>query len=65
MPRKNTVRAWKVFDYALCKTATAAFNTIQFFNAWIKPAPSFIPAWSDKPSIELAGSKDRRVWSVP
>jgi uncharacterized radical SAM superfamily Fe-S cluster-containing enzyme len=52
MPRKTSARVWKYFDAALCGTATAAFNTIQFFNSRMKPNPSFTPAWSDKPLLK-------------
>ena len=42
---------WKTFDWALCKTAAGAFNTIQFFNKY-KPNASFTPKWSDKPVLK-------------
>jgi uncharacterized radical SAM superfamily Fe-S cluster-containing enzyme len=44
-------RALKSFDWALCKTAAVAFNSIQFFNKY-KPNPSFTPKWSDKPLLK-------------
>jgi 7,8-dihydro-6-hydroxymethylpterin dimethyltransferase len=44
-------RIWKSFDWALSKTATATFNTIQLFNKH-NPNPSFIPKWSDKPLLK-------------
>ena len=52
MPRKNSARAWKYFDAALCKTAAITFNTIQFVNGRMKPNPSFTPAWSEKPLLK-------------
>ncbi len=51
MPHVITTVLRKSFDYALCKTAGAAFNTIQFFNRY-HPNPSFIPKWSDKPLLK-------------
>ncbi len=50
MPSLST-RVLKVFDTALCHTAAAAFNTIQFFNKY-RPNPSFIPRWSEKPLLK-------------
>src|SRR5690348_8873407 len=44
-------KVWKTFDWALCKTAGATFNTIQFFNKH-NPNPSFTPKWSDKPLLK-------------
>ncbi|HKQ87558.1 MAG TPA: radical SAM protein [Candidatus Acidoferrales bacterium] len=44
-------KVWKTFDWALCKTAGATFNTIQFFNKY-NPNPSFTPKWSDKPLLK-------------
>ncbi|MGC1634273.1 MAG: radical SAM protein [Candidatus Acidiferrales bacterium] len=44
-------KVWKSFDWALCKTATVTYNTIQFFNKY-KPNPSFTPKWSDKPLLK-------------
>ncbi len=51
MPNKIKTQAWKVFDYALCKTAGLVFNTIQVFNKH-NPNPSFTPKWSDKPLLK-------------
>jgi uncharacterized radical SAM superfamily Fe-S cluster-containing enzyme len=51
MPRTTGQRLWKYFDYALCKTAGVAFDTIQFFNKY-RPNESFIPAWSEKPLLK-------------
>ena len=48
MPQKLGARAWKMMDYALCKTAAVTFNAIQVFNKY-NPNPSFTPKWSDKP----------------
>ncbi len=44
-------KLWKSFDYALCKTAGAAFHAVQFFNSF-RPNPSFTPKWSDKPLLK-------------
>ena len=44
-------KVWKSFDWALCKSAAGAFNTIQFFNKY-NPNPSFTPKWSDKPILK-------------
>ena len=44
-------RVWKSFDWAVCKTAAATFNTVQFFNKY-RPNPSFTPKWSDKPLLK-------------
>ncbi len=41
----------KYVDSAVCLTAEAAFNTIQFFNKY-RPNPSFTPKWSDKPILK-------------
>src|SRR5579884_1318779 len=49
MPRIHGQRLMKYVDQAVSYTAAATFNTIQFFNKRIKPRPSFIPKWSDKP----------------
>ncbi len=46
-----STQAWRVFDAAVCKTAAATFNTIQFFNKH-RPNPSFTPKWSDKPMLK-------------
>ncbi len=50
MPTLST-RVLKIFDTALCHTAGAAFNTIQFFNKY-RPNASFIPKWSEKPLLK-------------
>jgi uncharacterized radical SAM superfamily Fe-S cluster-containing enzyme len=53
MPRNpNAAKAWKVFDWAVARTADAAFHTLKFFNDWKKPNPSFTPKWSDKPLLK-------------
>ncbi|HZS03746.1 MAG TPA: radical SAM protein [Blastocatellia bacterium] len=44
-------RPVKYVEKALSKTATVAFDTIQFFNQY-KPNPSFTPKWSDKPLLK-------------
>jgi len=44
-------KLWKTFDWTLCKTAGAAFETIQFFNKH-NPNPSITPKWSDKPLLK-------------
>ncbi|HYL45916.1 MAG TPA: radical SAM protein [Candidatus Limnocylindrales bacterium] len=44
-------RVWKSVDWAMCRTAGAAFDTIQLFNKY-KPNPSFTPKWSDKPLLK-------------
>ena len=51
MPSKASNKLWKSFDWALCKTAAATFNTVQFFNKH-NPNPSFTPKWSDKPLLK-------------
>ncbi len=51
MPRTKGNRMMKVVDHAICRTAGAAFDTIQFFNKY-RPNPSFIPKWSDKPVLK-------------
>ncbi|MFZ0737220.1 MAG: radical SAM protein [Candidatus Acidiferrales bacterium] len=45
---KNVTRA---FDWVVCKTASATFNSIQYFNKF-NPNPSFTPKWSDKPLLK-------------
>ena len=51
MPRKKGHRLMKYVDSAICKTAGAAFDSIQFFNKY-RPNPSFTPKWSDKPLLK-------------
>ena len=51
MPITVGNRIWKSFDWALCRTAGIAFDTIQFFNKH-NPNPSFTPKWSDKPLLK-------------
>ncbi len=51
MPKTLKTRAWKVLDYAVCKTAGVVFNTVQIFNKH-NPNPSFTPKWSDKPLLK-------------
>ena len=51
MPKTLENQLWKSFDWALCKSAGAAFDTIQFFNKR-NPNPSFTPKWSDKPLLK-------------
>jgi len=45
-------KLWKSFDYALCKSAGAAFHFVQFFNGFFPANPSFTPKWSDKPLLK-------------
>ncbi len=45
-------KAWKIFDYAICKMAALTFDTVQFFNDRIAPNPSFTPKWSDRPLLK-------------
>jgi len=42
----------KSFDWALCKTAAATFNTVRFFDGMRKPNASFTPKWSEKPMLK-------------
>jgi uncharacterized radical SAM superfamily Fe-S cluster-containing enzyme len=51
MPRKKGHRLMKYVDSAICKSAGAAFDSIQFFNKY-RPNPSFTPKWSDKPLLK-------------
>jgi len=51
MPRKTGKSLLKYVDQAICKTAGAAFDSIQFFNKH-RPNPSFTPKWSDKPLLK-------------
>ena len=51
MPRKKGHRLMKYVDSAICMTAGAAFDSIQFFNKY-RPNPSFTPKWSDKPLLK-------------
>jgi 7,8-dihydro-6-hydroxymethylpterin dimethyltransferase len=51
MPRTVGTKVLKLVDLAICKTASVAFNTIQFFNKY-NPNPSFTPKWSDKPLLK-------------
>ncbi|MGH9737129.1 MAG: radical SAM protein [Candidatus Acidiferrales bacterium] len=43
---------WKSLDWVLCKTASVAFDTIQYFDGMKAPNPSFTPKWSDKPLLK-------------
>ena len=51
MPQTVGTKVWKLFDAAVCKTAAAAFDTIQFVNKH-HPSPSFTPKWSEKPLLK-------------
>src|SRR5215472_11671689 len=51
MPRVKGQRLMKYVDSAICATAGAAFDGIQFFNKY-KPNPAFTPKWSDKPMLK-------------
>src|SRR2546428_7368332 len=51
MPSGKGTKVLKIFDALLCKTASVAFDTIQFFNKH-HPNPSFTPKWSDKPLLK-------------
>ncbi len=51
MPRTVGTKVLKLVDLAICKTASVAFNTIQFFNKY-NPNPSFTPKWSEKPLLK-------------
>src|SRR5438094_257035 len=51
MPRLKGQRLMKYFDRALCATAGAAFDGIQFVNRY-RPNPTFTPKWSDKPVLK-------------
>src|SRR6184192_145672 len=51
MPSSIAPKLWKSFDYALCKTAGAAFHAVQFCNSF-RPKASFTPRWSDKPLLK-------------
>jgi 7,8-dihydro-6-hydroxymethylpterin dimethyltransferase len=51
MPRIKGQRLMKYVDQAVCSTATAVFDTVQFFNKY-RPGPTFTPKWSDKPLLK-------------
>jgi len=51
MPRIKGQRLMKYVDQAVCSTATAVFDTVQFFNKY-RPGATFIPKWSDKPLLK-------------
>src|SRR5437868_3128323 len=51
MPSSIAPKLWKSFDYALCKTAGAAFHAVQFCNSF-RPKATFTPKWSDKPLLK-------------
>jgi len=51
MPRIKGQRLMKYVDQAVCTTATAVFDTAQFFNKY-RPGATFIPKWSDKPLLK-------------
>jgi uncharacterized radical SAM superfamily Fe-S cluster-containing enzyme len=51
MPNQVGTHILKTVDWALCKTAAATFNTIQYFNKH-NPNPSVTPQWSDKPLLK-------------
>jgi uncharacterized radical SAM superfamily Fe-S cluster-containing enzyme len=51
MPRTIRNQFLKSFDWALCKTAGVAFDTLQYFNKF-NPNPSFTPNWSEKPMLK-------------
>ncbi|HET9582047.1 MAG TPA: radical SAM protein [Gemmatimonadota bacterium] len=55
-------KAVKCLDWALCKVAAIAFDSIQVFNRY-RPNPSFTPRWSDKPLLKSwEKSKPRLGW---
>jgi uncharacterized radical SAM superfamily Fe-S cluster-containing enzyme len=51
MPKTIRNQFLKSFDWALCKTAGVAFDTLQYFNKF-NPNPSFTPNWSEKPMLK-------------
>ncbi len=51
MPKTLRNQFLKSFDWALCKTAGVAFDTLQYFNKF-NPNPAFTPKWSDKPMLK-------------
>ena len=51
MPNRVGTQVMRAVDAAVCKTAGATFNAIQFFNKR-NPNPSFTPKWSDKPLLK-------------
>src|SRR5215470_15886925 len=51
MPNQVGTQLLRTVDWAVCKAASATFNTIQFFNKY-NPNPSFTPKWSDKPLLK-------------
>ncbi|MGB2654697.1 MAG: hypothetical protein WAN62_13000, partial [Candidatus Acidiferrum sp.] len=51
MPNRVGTQILRTFDWALCKTAAATFNSIQYFNKR-NPNPSVTPQWSDKPLLK-------------
>jgi uncharacterized radical SAM superfamily Fe-S cluster-containing enzyme len=63
MPQTLRMHTWKAIDYALCKTAGLAFNTIQYFNK-LNPNPAFTPEWSDKP-LQKSWEKSKPTLGFP
>jgi uncharacterized radical SAM superfamily Fe-S cluster-containing enzyme len=51
MPGTRGNRLTKYVDSAICLSAGAAFDIIQFFNKY-RPNPSFTPKWSDRPLLK-------------
>jgi len=51
MPNRVGTQILRTLDWALCKTAAATFNSIQYFNKR-NPNPSVTPQWSDKPLLK-------------
>jgi 7,8-dihydro-6-hydroxymethylpterin dimethyltransferase len=51
MPSNIRTQVMRSVDWAICKTAAATFNTVQFFNKY-NPNPSVTPQWSDKPLLK-------------
>jgi uncharacterized radical SAM superfamily Fe-S cluster-containing enzyme len=55
-------KAIKCFDWALCRVAALAFDSIQLLNRY-RPNPSFTPKWSEKPLLKSwEKSKPRLGW---
>ncbi|HKV24558.1 MAG TPA: radical SAM protein [Candidatus Acidoferrum sp.] len=51
MPNRVGTQLLRTIDWAVCKTAAATFNTIQYFNKF-NPNPSVTPQWSEKPLLK-------------
>ena len=52
MPNTISTQIFRSLDWVLCKTAAITFDSVQYFNKYRNPNPSFTPKWSEKPLLK-------------